>query len=153
MWVSQSICWRWKSPRISDAVLKCLSQDSIHFGVLFVDFSQWSVDDWDIKWKFACIYLIVHIFHVLLGNIFTGLSYDATWSATLPSVFFIWSLLKNLNPSMLYSSLVQWLACLTMNPLARVQSWTRAVSAQLTQLFILPNGLVDKWVPRETWAR
>ena len=45
--------------------------------------------------------------------------------------------------------MVQWLARLTMNPLARVRSQTKAVSAQLTQLFILPNGLVDKWVPSE----
>ena len=44
----------------------------------------------------------------------------------------------------------QWLARLTMNPLAQVISQTRAVRAQLTQLFILPKGLVDKWVPWET---
>ena len=50
-------------------------------------------------------------------------------------------------------TVVQWLARLNTNPLARVRSWTRIVSTQLTQLFIPTNGLVDKWVPRETWGR
>ena len=36
----------------------------------------------------------------------------------------------------------QWLAHLTTNPLARVRSWMKAGSAQLIQLFILPNGKV-----------
>ena len=52
-----------------------------------------------------------------------------------------------------YSWVVQWLARLTLNPLAWVQSWMRTVGTQLTQLFILTNGLVDKWVPEETWGR
>ena len=47
----------------------------------------------------------------------------------------------------------QWLAPLTMKLLARVRSRTKAVGTQLTQLFILPNGLVDKWVARETLGK
>ena len=41
-------------------------------------------------------------------------------------------------------SVVQWLAHLATNPLARVRTRTRTVGAQLIQLFILPNWLVDK---------
>ena len=37
-------------------------------------------------------------------------------------------------------------ARLTTNSLARVHSRGKAGGAQLTQLFILPNVLVDKWV-------
>ena len=48
---------------------------------------------------------------------------------------------------------MQWLARMTTNPLARVRSLMKAVSATLIQLFILPNGLVDKCVPRETWGK
>ena len=49
-------------------------------------------------------------------------------------------------------SVVKWLARLVTNPLARVQSRMTAGGAQFTQLFIVSNGLVDKWIPRETWG-
>ena len=39
---------------------------------------------------------------------------------------------------------------LTTNPLAGVRSQMKAVGAQLIQLFIVPNRLVDKWVTRKT---
>ena len=42
--------------------------------------------------------------------------------------------------------MVQWLGHLTKNPLPQVQSRTKAGGAQLAQLFILPNGLVDKYL-------
>ena len=43
--------------------------------------------------------------------------------------------------------MVQWLAHVTTNPPTQVRSRPREVGAQLSQLFILPNGLVDKWAP------
>ena len=49
----------------------------------------------------------------------------------------------------LSTSVMLWLARLTTNPLARARSRARAIGSKLTQLFILPNGLVDKWVSRE----
>ena len=51
------------------------------------------------------------------------------------------------------ASVVQLLASLITNQLAWVRSRTKAGGTQLTQLFILPNGLVDKWVPRVRWGR
>ena len=45
------------------------------------------------------------------------------------------------------ASAIQWLARLTMNPLSRVRFRAKA---QLSQLFIFPNGLVDKRVSRAT---
>ena len=41
------------------------------------------------------------------------------------------------------ASVVQWLARLIANPLTQFRSRTKAVGSQLTQLFILPNDLIQ----------
>ena len=57
---------------------------------------------------------------------------------------------KKLNEWFNHASVVQWLARLTTNPRAPVRIPAGAVGAKLTQLSILPFGLVGKWVPGET---
>ena len=64
---------------------------------------------------------------------------------------YLFSSLNICNPPIQCVSVVQWPACLTMHPLAWVWSPMRAVVTQLSQLFIRRNGLVNKWVPKETW--
>ena len=61
--------------------------------------------------------------------------------------------LVNFISTTIKAPLVEWLARLTMNLLTWVRSWVKTVNAQLTWLFILPNGLVDEWVPKETCGR
>ena len=89
----------------------------------------------------------------------SNLIFCDTHSLELPQVvghilYTIWNssliFLRDISPC---ASVVQWLACLTTNPLAGVRSQTKAVSTQLTKLFILPNGLVDKWILKENLGK